>query len=131
MLTTKAVVTSRSSLLRFYYISSRLRLNDPSMEPAVAAIAYELVHDALLSPHDRIKNLLASLPVLGKDAVDLEEPCPICLMPFSSVLADEADAGLNSTESNKDADEKEKDKEEALGGVTKLVGCGHIFCRRE
>lgn len=99
------------------------------MEPAAAA--YELVHDALLSPHDRIKTLLASLPVLGKDAVDLEEPCPICLMPFSSVLADEADAGLNSAESNNEADEKEKDKEEALDGVTKLVGCGHIFCRRE
>jgi hypothetical protein len=97
------------------------------MEPA----AYELVHDALLSPHDRIKTLLASLPVLGKDAVDLEEPCPICLMPFSTVLADEADAGLNSAESNKEADKKGRDKEEVLGGVTKLVGCGHIFCRRE
>lgn len=96
------------------------------MEPAAAAAAYELVHNAL-----SIKNLLASLPVLGKDAVDLEEQCPICLMPFSTVLADEADAGLNSAESNKDADEKEKDREEALGGVTKLVGCGHIFCRRE
>lgn len=99
------------------------------MDPA--ATAYELVHDALLSPHDRIKILLASLPVLGKDAVDLDEPCPICLMPFSSVLADEADAGLSSVESNKEAVEKEKYKEEDLGGVTKLVGCGHIFCRRD
>ena len=103
------------------------------MERAAAASAYELVHDALLSPHHQIKILLASLPVLAKDAVDLEEPCPICLMPFSSVFADEADAGLNSAESNKEADEneKERDKEEDLGGVTKLVACGHIFCRRE
>jgi len=93
------------------------------MEPAAVAAAYELVHDALLSPHDQIKILLASLPVLRKDAVDLEEPCPICLMPFSSVFADEAHAGLNPAESKKE--------EEALGGVTKLVACGHIFCRRE
>jgi hypothetical protein len=98
-----------------------------TMEPVAAAAAYELVHDALLSPHDRITILLASLPVLEKDAIDLEEPCPICLMPFSIVLADEGDAGLTSAESNKEG----KDKEEALGGVTKLMGCGHIFCRRE
>ena len=101
------------------------------MEPAAAAAAYELVHDALLASHDRIKILLASLPVLGKDAVDLEEPCPICLMPFSSLFVDEADERLKSAESNVEMDEKEKEEGEALGGVTKLVGCGHMFCRRE
>jgi len=101
------------------------------MEPAAAIAAYELVHDALLSPHDQIKILLASLPVLPKDAVDLEEPCPICLMPFSSVFADEAHAVLNSAESNNEPRKEEEDKEEALSGVTKLVACGHIFCRRE
>jgi hypothetical protein len=101
------------------------------MEPAAAAAAYELVHDALLAPHDRIKILLASLPILGNDAVDLEEPCPICLMPFSSVFADEAEAKLKSTESNVEVNEKEQGNQEALGGVTKLVACGHIFCRRE
>jgi len=101
------------------------------MELAAAAAAYELVHDALLVPHDRINTLLASLPILGKDAVDLEEPCPICLMPFSSVFADEADARLKSAESNVEMHEKEKGNDGALGGVTKLLGCGHIFCRRE
>ncbi|KAF8165389.1 hypothetical protein B0H34DRAFT_236423 [Crassisporium funariophilum] len=82
-----------------------------SMESAAAA--FELVQEALMSPHERIEVLLDSLPMLGKDNVILDDSCPICLMPFSSILAEECD------------------EEPEMGGVTKLLGCGHVFCRRD
>lgn len=88
------------------------------MDPTAAA-AYELVQDALLTPHSRINLALASLPVLQKDAVDLEEQCPICLMPFAAIFAEQEELpGVQGPQQT------------ALGGLTKL-GCGHIFCRRE
>lgn len=104
----------------------------PGMRTAVAA--YTLVQDALMdlrSSREKIREALAALPVLGKDAlagVDLEEPCPICLVPLSTILssADAAAAGKDG-----DGEEEAENEEAALAGVTKLVGCGHIFCRRE
>jgi len=93
------------------------------MDPTTtAAAAYELVQDALLTPQQRIKLVLDALPVLGKDNVDIDEPCPICLMPLSAVFA-EGEEIL--------AKRGEGDEEECITGVTKLVGCGHVFCRRE
>lgn len=50
---------------------------------------------------------IAGLPVLTRSDVDEEELCAICLVPFEEYFAD-----------------SEK-------GVTKLEGCGHIFCRQE
>ncbi|KDR83788.1 hypothetical protein GALMADRAFT_236163 [Galerina marginata CBS 339.88] len=90
---------------------------DRNTTPSAAEAAYQLVQVALLSPHERIKALLASLPFLGKESVDLEEPCPICLMPFATVFAEAA--------------EDQQEEEMGLAGVTKLVGCGHVFCRRD
>lgn len=93
-----------------------------------AAAAYELVQDALLSPQHRIKAMIASLPTLEKDSdgLDLEEPCPICLMSFSAVFEE------HEKESAKGSVGQDKDEEGLeVGGVTKLEGCGHIFCRRE
>jgi len=79
-----------------------------------AVNAPQLVPAALMSPQDRIEIFLESLPVLNKDSdVVLEDSCPICLMPFSSIFAEDCSA------------------EPELAGVTKLMGCGHIFCRRE
>jgi hypothetical protein len=76
-----------------------------------AVNALQLV-ETLMSPQDRIEAFLQSLPVLDKDLV-LEDSCPICLMPFSSIFAEDCSA------------------EPEIAGVTKLTGCGHIFCRRE
>ncbi|CAA7259719.1 unnamed protein product [Cyclocybe aegerita] len=88
-----------------------------------AAAAFELVQDALVPPHERIRAILESLPVLGKDSVDLEEPCPICLVPFETVFEEDKEGSEQR--------EGEDQHEPGLGGVTKLIGCGHIFCRRD
>ena len=81
-----------------------------------AVNALQLAETVLMSPQDRIETFLQSLPVLDKDSdlpVVLEDSCPICLMPFSSILAEDCSA------------------EPEIVGVTKLTGCGHIFCRKE
>ncbi|KJA30032.1 hypothetical protein HYPSUDRAFT_32081 [Hypholoma sublateritium FD-334 SS-4] len=110
---------------------------DPRPLPGLrtAAAAYTLVQDALMdlrSSREKIREALAALPVLGKDAladVDLEEPCPICLVSLSSILAS-ADAAAAAAENEEGGNEGESE-DTALAGVTKLVGCGHIFCRRD
>lgn len=79
-----------------------------------AVNALQVVEAALMSPQDRIEMFLESLPVLNKDSdLVLEDSCPICLMPFASIFAEDC-----STEPE-------------IAGVTKLAGCGHTFCRRE
>ncbi|KAF5322239.1 hypothetical protein D9619_000312 [Psilocybe cf. subviscida] len=107
----------------------------------MAVAAYHLVHSALVAPRQRIQEALALLPVVQKSdllgaGVDLEEPCPICLVPLSTVFAEgeaAAQARAEKKASAKSNEEKEDDEveEEVLTGVTKLVGCGHVFCRRD
>jgi len=59
---------------------------------------------------DHINALVESLPVLAsEDILDIEDSCPICLMSFSSLVSD---ANIGE-------------------GVTKLVACNHIFCRKD
>jgi len=82
----------------------------------ITASAHEVIHDALIPTQERIKQMLASLPVLRKEELDLEESCPICLVPFGVVFEEE---------------ELEQNEEGQTGGVTKLVECRHIFCRKE
>ncbi|KAF8812396.1 hypothetical protein BYT27DRAFT_7251932 [Phlegmacium glaucopus] len=83
------------------------------MEPA-AVNALQPVQAASMSPQDRIEMFLQSLPVLNKDSdVALEDSCPICLMPFTSIFAEDCSA------------------EPETAGVTKLMDCGHMFCRRD
>lgn len=64
----------------------------------------------MVDTHERIKAVIDSLPVLAApDLVDADDSCPICLMSFTSLLQDSApDAG-----------------------VTKLMACNHVFCRKE
>ncbi|KAG6817449.1 hypothetical protein H0H87_008617 [Tephrocybe sp. NHM501043] len=58
-----------------------------------------------------ISRVLEGLPVLtAKDIPDDEDSCPICLTPFSSLFRDDADGEA---------------------GITKLVACNHIFCRKD
>jgi hypothetical protein len=72
-----------------------------------------LVRDALcLSNADRARQFARDLPVLSHDQVPLDDYCPICLVPFLEILGPARDGQDDP-------------------GVTKLEGCGHIFCRRE
>jgi hypothetical protein len=78
--------------------------------------------DAILTTQDRIRLAIDKLPSLIADHVNLDDSCPICLAGFASILSDEAEL-------------KESGQyDEELGfeaGITKLVGCGHLFCRKE
>ncbi len=85
----------------------------------LTASAHEVIQDALIPTQERIKQMLASLPVLRKEELDLEESCPICLVPFGAVFEEE------------ELEKEKQDEETQAGGVTKLVGCRHVFCRKE
>ncbi|KAF7776690.1 hypothetical protein Agabi119p4_5083 [Agaricus bisporus var. burnettii] len=75
--------------------------------------AVQLVRDAFcLSATDRARQFAEKLPILSKDDIPLEDHCPICLVPFLEILSLTRDT-LDDP------------------GVTKLEGCGHIFCRRD
>lgn len=63
--------------------------------------------------HQQVDELIDNLTVLDKYAVPLQDSCPICLIPFTDFFDD---GGDNLTPDC---------------GVTKLDGCGHIFCRNE
>ena len=68
------------------------------------------------TPEQRIERAIQKLPTLSAQNVPLGDSCPICLMSFSSVLSGE-NVG--------------PDAPGELAGVTKLQGCGHVFCRLE
>lgn len=77
-----------------------------------ALIGPEFDDDALTTAYDLIKLAIDRLPILDKDAVAVDDTCPICLSSFRSIFADD----------NLDV---------ADAGVTQLVDCGHVFCRKE
>jgi len=57
---------------------------------------------------DLIDPIINSLPILtANDLVNADDSCPICLVPFSSILSDPE------------------------SGITKLDACNHIFCRKD
>lgn len=63
--------------------------------------------------HTQINQLIQSLPSIAKNDVPVEDSCPICLVPFL------------------DCFQEESGEDESSIGVTKLEGCGHLFCRKE
>lgn len=57
---------------------------------------------------DLIDLIIDNLPILtANDLINADDSCPICLVPFSSILSDPE------------------------SGVTKLDACNHIFCRKD
>jgi len=67
-----------------------------------------------MTTQDSIQIAIDSLPTLPEDSVPLDDTCPICLMSFASIFCETA-VGTDMV----------------FGGVTKLVGCGHLFCRKD
>ncbi|KAH7916078.1 hypothetical protein BJ138DRAFT_1140143 [Hygrophoropsis aurantiaca] len=63
----------------------------------------------------RIQEALDDLPVLDAETIPKDESCAICLTPFSAVLEECLPSQLDDVE----------------GGVTKVSGCGHMFCRKD
>ena len=71
---------------------------------------------------DRIRFAISQLPTLNAKEVQLDDSCAICVSGFASILSDEAEA--------KQSSDFDADTEIELG-ITKLIGCGHLFCRKE
>lgn len=93
-------------------------LHKPSLQsPLVMDMHEEDDMDVVLAltTEQRIERAVQKLPTLAAHEVPTEDSCPICLVPFSTILEGEAN-GLQQVE---------------LAGVTKLYGCGHVFCRLE
>lgn len=78
-----------------------------------------------LSVQARIRDTIQALPSLTAQDIPLDESCPICLNKFSSILEAEVDDEAESITSSL------APKHPELAGVTKLEGCGHMFCRLE
>lgn len=68
----------------------------------------------LLTNEQRIERAILTLPTLAAKDVPPDDTCPICLTAFSTII---------------DAPAEDSDADTA--GVTKLEGCGHLFCRVE
>jgi len=75
-----------------------------------------------ITTQDRIRLFIDQLPTLTPKEVQPDDSCAICLTGFSSILA----AATEMRASN----DFDTDAEIELG-ITRLVGCGHLFCRKE
>lgn len=73
-----------------------------------------------LTVQERIQLAISRLPALTKADIPIEDSCPICLNPFDAILDGKTREELGG-EGTPNFDEP--------AGVTKLVGCGHIFCK--
>jgi len=84
----------------------------------------------------RVREVIEKLPSLTKQDPDLnsDDSCPICLVPFETILEDQEATSNIGGEAEMNLEEKEEedvfDKVE-LKGVTKLGDCGHVFCMLE
>lgn len=72
---------------------------------------------------EELGNFVRSLPYLTAADIGEEEACPICLSPLEQILH-----GRGKSEAPQSS-QSEAPAEHV--GVTKLPGCGHIFCRIE
>ncbi|EKM59846.1 uncharacterized protein PHACADRAFT_250610 [Phanerochaete carnosa HHB-10118-sp] len=84
----------------------------------MAGAAHDDDLDAILAltPDQRVERAVQKLPTLSAQDVPLQDSCPICLLPFPSIISGE---------------NVEPESPGELVGVTKLQGCGHVFCRLE
>ncbi|PCH41495.1 hypothetical protein WOLCODRAFT_137425 [Wolfiporia cocos MD-104 SS10] len=79
------------------------------------------IEEIFLSTHERMALAISELPTLAKESIPLGDSCPICLNTFESIYEGHVqNEGLSAEIAAEPV---------ALMGVTKLEGCGHIFCR--
>ncbi|KZT13066.1 uncharacterized protein LAESUDRAFT_754084 [Laetiporus sulphureus 93-53] len=74
--------------------------------------------------HGRALAAILQLPVLNRDEIPIEDSCPICLNSLGDICS-----GSIQNEGTYQEYHAEAAQEIPLSGVTKLVGCGHMFCR--
>jgi hypothetical protein len=88
-----------------------------------------------LSEDERVRLAIQALPSLSVDLLpSMDDSCPICLLSFKTILSGERSRSHSVELEPLDADAiiigGTPFPEEHLG-VTKLLGCGHLFCKRE
>ncbi|KAI0701168.1 hypothetical protein BC835DRAFT_266150 [Cytidiella melzeri] len=76
-----------------------------------------------LTGEESVARTIEQLPKLAAKDVPLDDSCPICLNPFSAIL----DGSVQNEGSAQALNVSPKLGE--LSGVTKLEGCGHVFCK--
>jgi hypothetical protein len=92
-----------------------------SISTAMASVD-RLVPNVPITTLDRIRFTIDQLPTLTAKDVQLDDSCAICLTGFASILSNEVEVEAST--------ELDADTEVQLG-ITRLVGCGHLFCRKE
>ncbi|THH10218.1 hypothetical protein EW145_g1450, partial [Phellinidium pouzarii] len=75
--------------------------------------------------------LLCALPLLAHADVLSDDACPICLVSFNTILDEHVAAEGAKPECASVQPVSSTSSEGELTGLVKLVGCGHIFCRRD
>ena len=75
---------------------------------------------------ERVEHAIAALPTLSREEIPLDDACPICLQSFEAIFGGHA----QEEHATNDGPPNGTDPEEHRG-VTKLAGCGHVFCRFE
>lgn len=94
----------------------------------------DLVELIPLTTDQRIAKAVEQLPVLTAGQIPLEDSCPICLIPFPAILEDvswqkTSEGPLPPSTCVRGFVGNTGPVH--LGGVTRLAGCGHVFCRLE
>lgn len=79
--------------------------------------------DIPMTAQDRIRLAIHTLPTLAAKDVNLDDSCAICLNGFASILEENENAVQEDAGEDRDAPSEL--------GITRLVGCGHLFCRKE
>lgn len=75
----------------------------------------------ILTTQELIRRAISDLPILSATDIPLDDSCAICLTGFDTVLSEEAEMNAST----------QREEEMIHYGVTKLVDCGHMFCRKE
>ena len=75
----------------------------------------------IFTTQDIIRRAISALPTLTTSDIPLDDSCAICLTGFDAVLAEEAEMKVSA----------QNEEDMIRYGVTKLVHCGHMFCRKE
>lgn len=73
---------------------------------------------------------IRNLPTLSLTSKNLnpDDSCAICLNGFASILDEEE---RNKTVKGRDVVLDIEEADSSQFGITQLVGCGHLFCRKE
>jgi hypothetical protein len=95
---------------------------------------------APLTMQDKIQTFVEELPTLPLNAFSPEDSCPICLLSFSSIIAEQetlhkGQSKVSEVDAQYPVSGPPASSSQLSGfgytGIAKLIGCGHVFCKRD